>query len=140
MRKLQKAAEITPAAALIDALPANLVSHGKQVEREALAGFILNELARSSWMLIHRDEARASLETGLDARCGDHPKLGHRPLGLGCGESIESASALYRCAQCDTAFHRECIRQHFGWPEAGGGPAPHALDAALAALTPEDPR
>ena len=56
----------TTAAALIDALPANLVSYGKQVEREALAGFILNELARSGWMLIHRDEARASRETGLD--------------------------------------------------------------------------
>lgn len=66
--------------------------------------------------------------------CGDHPRFGRRPLGLGCGQAIEEIEALYRCERCETAFHRACIRHHFGWPEKGGGPMPHALDAALAAL------
>ncbi len=31
----------------------------------------------------------------------------------GCGQKIEQASALYRCAECHTAFHRNCLLQHF---------------------------
>lgn len=50
-------------------------------------------------------------------QCGMHPKFG--ATGLGCGRSIEHADYLYRCADCDTAFHKDCIRQHFDWKESG---------------------
>lgn len=78
-------------------------------------------------------------------RCGDHPQFGTSvrdtlQLGCGCPLTEETDDRLaYRCAQCRTVFCRSCIRQHFGWPTAGGGPMPHALDTALAtsATTPE---
>jgi hypothetical protein len=72
-------------------------------------------------------------------RCGDigsparflAATEGFRPEDLGCGKPIDSLDALFRCVQCAVAFHRECARRHFDWPEAGGSLMPHALDAAL---------
>ena len=46
--------------------------------------------------------------------CGQHPKLGDVTLqgSRACGRVL-SVVDLYRCADCQTAFCRECIRQHF---------------------------
>lgn len=51
------------------------------------------------------------------AICGKQPRLDvHMPtrhmLG-GCGNKIASSREIYRCADCDAVFHRDCIRKHF---------------------------
>ncbi len=38
---------------------------------------------------------------------------GHDGSG-GCGALIGDVREVYRCADCTTPFHRECIRHHFG--------------------------
>ena len=35
------------------------------------------------------------------------------PVCFQCKEQIRFHSAVYRCADCGMAFHRECIRSHF---------------------------
>ena len=86
------------------------------------------------------DQTPAEPLSAAIARCGDHPQFGtstRDTLLLGCGRPLTEETddrLAYRCAECRTVFCRSCIRQHFGWPEAGGGPMPHALDAALATL------
>lgn len=47
--------------------------------------------------------------------CGQHPTLGNVAASgtvRACGKVLEVAD-LYRCADCNTAFCRECIRTHF---------------------------
>ena len=39
------------------------------------------------------------------AHCGDG--------GVGCREPIATVAELYRCADCKTPMHRECLRLHF---------------------------
>lgn len=45
-------------------------------------------------------------------RCGTNPAL--PPERVGCGQYITSEIDLYRCVDCSTPFHRECLRSHFG--------------------------
>ena len=46
--------------------------------------------------------------------CGQHPLLGDVTLhGSRACRRLLSVADLYRCADCQTAFCRECIRRHF---------------------------
>ena len=46
------------------------------------------------------------------AVCGHNPIL---PDGrIGCGQDIKTCSEVYRCVDCGTPFHEECIKNHFG--------------------------
>lgn len=65
---------------------------------------------------------RAALDAKLNAlRCGQmiHGRMLDKvaPFSLSdtgaCGETIHGTSDLYRCADCQVAFHRECLRRHF---------------------------
>jgi hypothetical protein len=53
--------------------------------------------------------------------CGQHPTLGDvtQHGSRACGRLL-SVVDLYRCANCQTAFCRDCIRRHFAdeTPEA----------------------
>jgi hypothetical protein len=53
--------------------------------------------------------------------CGQHPALGDVTVqgSRACGRVL-SVGDLYRCADCQTAFCRACIRRHFAdeTPEA----------------------
>lgn len=46
--------------------------------------------------------------------CGQNPILPPHRL-QGCGKRITSVEELYRCAECSTPFHQNCIKRHFGW-------------------------
>lgn len=41
---------------------------------------------------------------------------------MGCNRPIENVEELYRCLDCGIAFHKECLRAHFG-----SSHAPHDL-------------
>jgi hypothetical protein len=49
-------------------------------------------------------------------QCGTQPVLPAERVG--CGKYILSELELYRCADCTVPFHRECLRNHFGRPDA----------------------
>jgi hypothetical protein len=46
------------------------------------------------------------------AICGQNPIFPSDRLG--CGQRIETCIEVYRCADCETPFHKDCIRKHFG--------------------------
>lgn len=65
--------------------------------------------------------------------CGQHPTLGDVTLhgSRACGRVL-SVAELYRCADCQTAFCRGCIRRHFA------DQTPEAQDAAWKAQVAAD--
>lgn len=54
----------------------------------------------------------AEPESDRNRRCGQHPTLGHISIVRSCDRLLEIHD-LYRCADCQTAFCRDCIRAHF---------------------------
>jgi hypothetical protein len=67
------------------------------------------EARRSENPPVPLDAEQARLRT-----CGQHPTLGDVTLqgSRACGRVL-SVVDLYRCADCQTAFCRDCIRRHF---------------------------
>lgn len=47
---------------------------------------------------------------GNGAMCGENIKAGN--FLVGCGRAIKDSRDLYRCYDCDVAFHRECLKRH----------------------------
>lgn len=47
----------------------------------------------------------------LSARCGQNIAVSDKEAG-GCGGHLQPQD-IYRCADCDTPFHKQCIRRHF---------------------------
>ena len=42
--------------------------------------------------------------------CGTRESDGRQSLG--CGQSIDEHKAVYRCFDCDTPFHKDCLHRH----------------------------
>ena len=59
---------------------------------------------------------QAALEEGRKAKliCGYNK--GVENTRIGCGQMIFGLDDLYRCADCSTAMHKTCLKQHFGEP------------------------
>ena len=45
------------------------------------------------------------------AICGQNPIL--PSIRVGCGQRIETCAEVYRCADCETPFHKDCIKKHW---------------------------
>lgn len=46
------------------------------------------------------------------AICGWNKQFQPQTVG-GCGQPIYAIKDLYRCADCDIGFHKDCLRLHF---------------------------
>jgi hypothetical protein len=45
------------------------------------------------------------------------------PKPFGCGLPIDGGQRVYRCADCDLAFHKACLRMHFRGPTESSRPS-----------------
>lgn len=66
---------------------------------------VFGEFIRKQTNLMDTWEARH--QSVKDIHCGGGWK------DVGCGEPLPYLNEIYRCADCDTPFHKHCLLKHF---------------------------
>ena len=67
-------------------------------------------------------EALAAAPVDRDGLTPLQREVAEAPACVRCERAITTLGDLYRCAQCNGAFHLTCIHEHFGWT-VNGAPA-----------------